>query len=142
MARRAQPDPVEWWRSYRREQADAATTEGPSKLIDLERRPKRWRRASFDLNTHPLHPFPRVSQRDLLVPLNHDRLKLFSACLLCGAGLSVLWVYFPLFIVAIMLNNDFGFWKWVGMGAFAAVTTVALFLYASAEEDKYLESIQ
>jgi protein-S-isoprenylcysteine O-methyltransferase Ste14 len=54
----------------------------------------------------------------------------------------VLWVYFPLFLIAILVNDNFGVWKWVGMGAFAAATTVALFLYASAKEEEYLEEFR
>ena len=140
MARQARTDPVEWWSSYRRDQLPADEEERPE-LHDPEQEPKGWRRASFDLNTHPLHPFPNVTQRDLLVPLNADRLKLFGACLVCGVGLSVLWVYFPMAFVAILLDDNFGPWKWVGMGGFAAVVTVGLFLYASAEEEKYRESL-
>lgn len=140
MARQAQRDPVEWWRSFRAE-AEGERDEPPL-FGEPELEPRFWRRASFDLRTHPNHPNPKVSQRDLLVPLYADRLKLFGACFVCGAGLSVLWVYVPLFLVAIMLNDDFGAWKWAAMGAFAAVTTVVLFLYASGKEEQYLESIQ
>jgi hypothetical protein len=141
VAGRAKSDPVEWWHSFRGE-AEGTVEDEPPLFAEPEVEPKYWRRASFDLATHPMHPAPRVSQRDLLVPLNRDRMRLFLACLVCGAGLSVLWVYFPMMIVAIMLDNDFGPWKWVGMGAFAALMTVALFFYASAEEEKYVESIQ
>ena len=141
MAREAQPDPVEWWSAYRREQVPVDDEERPE-LHDAEQEPKGWRRASFDLNTHPLHPFPKVRQGDVLVPLPRQRWKLFGACLVCGAGLSVLWVYFPLFLVAILVNDNLGVWKWVGMGAFAAATTLALFLYASAKEEDYLEELQ
>ena len=140
MAREAQRDPVEWWSSYQRERP--AGSEEQPELYDPEREPKGWRRASFDLNTHPLHPFPKVRQRDLLVPLHRDRWKLFGACLVCGAGLSVLWVYFPILLVAILLDENFGIWKWVGMSAFAAVATAALFLYASSEEAKYVEDLR
>ena len=140
MAREAQPDPVTWWRSFRNERE--GEDEEPALFAEPEVEPRFWRRASFDLNTHPAHPRPRVAQRDLLVPLNRDRMKLFAACLVCGAGLSLLWVYFPLFIVAVMLNNDFGYWKWAGMAAFAATATLALFLYASAQEEKYLDELR
>ena len=110
---------VDSWRRYKRD------------LSEAEDRPARW---------SVLRPKP-VTQRDLLVPTGADRLKLFGACLFCGAGLSVLWVYFPLLMVSIMLNRDFGAWMWTGMGAFAAVAGVALFLYASADERKYWESL-
>jgi hypothetical protein len=138
MAKDVGRDPVEWWRSFPPEQEQKGNQPD---LFEPERQPKRWNRASLDMKTHPLHPFPNVRQRDLLVPLHADRLKLFGACLVCGAGLSVLWVYLPLMLIGIPLGNDFGIWKWVGMGAFAAAVTVALFLYASAKEAHYLETL-
>jgi hypothetical protein len=141
VARDAQRDPVEWWSAYQSERAPGDEEDRPE-LHDPEQEPKGWRRASFDLNTHPLHPFPKVRQGDLLVPLHRERWKLFGACLVCGAGLSVLWVYVPLFLVAILVNDNFGVWKWVAMGAFAAVTTVALIRYASAKEEEYLEELE
>jgi hypothetical protein len=120
MGRQAQLDPVdEWWRSPR------------SKVAGSKRKTK---------NRSPLRPSP-VRPHDFLVPVSADRLKLFGACAVCGAGLALLWVYFPMLLVAILLDESFGVWEWAGMGAFAAVVTAALFRYASAEEEKYLEEL-
>ncbi|HYX88413.1 MAG TPA: hypothetical protein VE753_03500, partial [Gaiellaceae bacterium] len=80
-------------------------------------------------------------QRDLLGPLSPSRLRLLGACAVCGAGLAVLWLYFPLLLVAIALDRPFDRWEWISVAAFAGVVTVALFLYASAKEEKYLEEI-
>ena len=124
--RQAQPEPFDSWRAYRRRK-DAERFD----LRDPDQEPKGWKRTRH-----------KISQRDLLVPLSPNRLKLFGACSVCGAGLAVLWVYFPLLLVAIALNRPFGEWEWIGLGAFAAVVTVALFLYASAKEEEYLEDLR
>lgn len=108
-----------------------------------------WRRYKRDLTEAEDRPAARwsvfrpkqVSQRDLLIPVSGHRLKLFVACLLCGAGLSVLWVYFPLLMVSIMLDDDFGVWGWTVMGGFAAFAGLALYLYAAADEQKYWDSL-
>jgi hypothetical protein len=108
-----------------------------------------WRRYKRDLTEAEDRPTARwsvfrakqVSQRDLLIPSSRHRVKLFGACLFCGAGLSVLWVYFPLLMISIALNHSFGAWNWIAMGAFAAVAGLALYLYAAADERKYWESL-
>jgi hypothetical protein len=110
---------VDSWRRYKRD------------LSEAEDRPGRW---------SALRP-SQVSQRDLLLPASRHRLKLFGACLFCGAGLSVLWVYFPLLMVSIALDRNFGVWKWTLMGGFAAVAGLALYLYAAADEQKYWDSL-
>jgi hypothetical protein len=125
MPRQAEPEPVDWSRAYRlRKRAERFDLRDP----DLE--PKGWKRTKH-----------KISQRDLLVPLNPSRLKLLGACALCGAGLSVLWVYFPVLLVTIPLNAHIGLWLWLAMAAFAAVATLALFLYASAKEEEYLDEL-
>jgi hypothetical protein len=132
VAPKARQDPVEWWRG--RAQTLAQAREIPE-LSDPERKPRRgWNRASFDLNTHPLHPFPKVTQDDLLVPSARDRLALLGACLLCGACLSVLWVYFPLMFIAIPLDAHLGDWPWIAMGVVTVLAGVFLFAYASVRD--------
>ena len=126
MNRQARPEPFDWRRTYRlRRNAERFDLRDP----DLE--PKGWRRTRH-----------KVSQRDLLVPLSPSRLKLFGACALCGCGLSLLWVYFPILLVTIPLNAHIGLWLWGSMAAFAFVAAFALFLYASAKEEEYLEELQ
>jgi len=110
---------VDSWRRYKRD------------LTEEQDRPARWR---------VLRP-SQVSQRDLLIPGSRHRLKLFLACLFCGAGLSVLWVYFPLLMISIALDRNFGIWKWTVLGGFAAIAALALYLYAAADEEKYWDSL-
>ncbi len=108
-----------------------------------------WRRYKRDLSESEDRPVSRwtvlrpkqVSQRDLLIPTSADRLKLLGACLACGFGLSVLWIYFPMLMVSIALDRDFGFWKWAVMGGFGAATGVALFGYAVSDEQRYWDSL-
>jgi hypothetical protein len=110
---------VDSWRRYKRD------------LTEAEDRPTRW---------SALRP-KQVSQRDLLIPVSRHRAKLFTACLFCGAGLSVLWVYFPMLMLSIALDHDFGIWKWTVMGGFAAFTGLALYVYSAADEQKYWDSL-
>lgn len=100
-----------------------------------------WKRASLELNTHPLHPFPSVTQEDLLLPSAADRLVLLGACLVCGAGLAVLWVYFPLFLVAVMLKTQLGALLWGPMLGMAIGGGVLLFAIASGRERQYRDEL-
>lgn len=109
---------VDSWRRYKRD------------LTEAEDRPGRW--SAF-------RPKP-VSQRDLLIPVGRDRVKLFAACLFCGFGLSVLWVFFPLLMVSIALDRSLGIWNWAIMGGFAAVAGLVIYLYAAADEQRYWDS--
>jgi hypothetical protein len=110
---------VDSWRRYKRD------------LTEAEDRPARWS------VVRPKH----VSQRDLLIPVSRHRVKLFAACLFCGAGLSVLWVYFPMLMLSIALDRDFGSWKWTTMAGFAGFTGLALYFYSAADEQKYWDSL-
>ncbi|HLM37738.1 MAG TPA: hypothetical protein VK287_08165 [Gaiellaceae bacterium] len=109
---------VDSWRRYKRD------------LTEAEDRPTRW--SAF-------RPNP-VSQRDLLIPVGHNRVKLLAACLFCGFGLSVLWVFFPLLMVSIALDQSLGIWNWAIMGGFAAVAGLAIYLYAATDEQRYWDS--
>jgi hypothetical protein len=123
-------DPVEWWSGRLRELVEDPDT--PDELLDPKRDRRRgWGRASFDLNTRSGHRKPQITQEDLLLPSARDRVQLFAACLFCGAAISVLWVYFPIMLVAIPFDLHLGAWPFVAMGAAAALGTVVLFLYAS-----------
>jgi hypothetical protein len=118
-------EPFDWRRAYRRRR-DAERFD----LRDPDLEPKGWKRTRH-----------KISQRDLIVPLSPSRLKLLGACSVCGAGLAVLWLYFPLLLVAIALDHPFGRWEWISVAAFAGVVTIALFLYAAAKEEEYLDEI-
>jgi hypothetical protein len=110
---------VDSWRRYKRD------------LTEAEDRPTRW---------SALRP-KQVSQRDLLIPVGRRRMTLFAACLFCGFGLSVLWVFFPLLMVSIALDRSLGAWNWAIIGGFAAVAGLALYLYSAADERKYWDSL-
>ena len=108
-----------------------------------------WRRYKRDLTEAEDRPATRwsafrpkqVSQRDLLIPVGRHRTKLFAACLFCGFGLSVLWVYFPLLMVSIILDRSLGAWNWAIIGGFGAVAGFALYLYSATDERKYWQSL-
>jgi len=110
---------VDSWRRYKRD------------LTEAEDRPARW---------STLRP-KQVSQRDLLIPVGRHRVKLLAACLFCGFGLSVLWVYFPLLLVSIAADRSLGAWNWAIMGGFAAAAGLALYLYSAADERRYWDSL-
>jgi hypothetical protein len=82
-----------------------------------------------------------VSQRDLLIPVDPHGVKLLAACLFCGFGLSVMWVYFPLLTISIVLDRSLGVWNWVIIGGFTAFAGLALYLYAAVDEQKYWDSL-
>jgi hypothetical protein len=82
-----------------------------------------------------------VSQRDLLIPVGRHCMKLFAACLFCGFGLSVLWVFFPLLLVSIALDRSLGVWNWAIIGGFTAFAGLALYLYSAADEQRYWDSL-
>jgi hypothetical protein len=111
--------PVDAWRRYKRDLGESE-----------DRHAARW---------SALRP-SQVSQSDLLLPAG-GRLKLLGACLACGAGLSVLWIYFPMLMISIELDHDFGFWKWLVMGGFAALTGLVLFCFAVKDEQRYWDSL-
>jgi hypothetical protein len=110
---------VDSWRRYKRD------------LTEAQDRPARW---------SPLRP-KQVSQRDLLIPASRHRLKLLAACLFCGFGLSVLWFYFPMLMLSIAIDREFGDWKWMATGGFAACLGLTLYLYSAADEQKYWDSL-
>jgi hypothetical protein len=108
-----------------------------------------WRRYKRDLTEAEDRPTTRwsalrpkqVSQRDLLIPVNRRGVKLFAACLFCGFGLSVLWVFFPLLLVSIFIDRSLGVWNWAIIGGAAALAGLALYLYSAADEQRYWDSL-
>jgi hypothetical protein len=105
--------------------------------------PKGWDRASIQLNTHPVHPMPRVTQRDLLIPAATNKLKLLGDSLVFGAVLGVL-AYFPLWVADILDPANLKTWIWVTMLCVGVGGAVFLFVYASITERrfaKFLESL-
>jgi hypothetical protein len=127
------------WTGY---MPDRPSEEGkPGLVFDPEQAPKGWNRASLEMKTHPLHPSPKVTQRDLLLPLYADRLVLLGACLACGICIAILWVYFPVFLVEVMSDKSLGDWLWPLMGFVAATTGLLLFALASREQRRYVETL-
>jgi hypothetical protein len=108
-----------------------------------------WRRYKRDLTEAEDRPTARwsalrpkqVSQRDLLIPVGRHRVKLLVACLFCGFGLSVLWVFFPLLMVSIFIDRSLGVWNWAIMGGVAALAGLALYFYSAADEQRYWDSL-
>jgi hypothetical protein len=112
--------PVDGWRRYKR---DLSASEDRSAARWSAFRPK------------------QVTQNDLILPTHADRLRLLGACLACGGGLSLLWIYFPMMMISMFLNDSFGLWNWTVIGAFAALTGLAIFGWALSDEQKYWESL-
>jgi hypothetical protein len=105
--------------------------------------PKGWDRASIQLNTHPAHPLPRVTQRDLLIPSASHKLKLLGDSLVFGLVLGVL-AYFPMWIADVLDPANLRTWIWTTMLAAGVGGALFLFVYASITERrfaKFLESL-
>lgn len=100
-----------------------------------------WNRASFEYHTHSPHPPRRVTQRDFLVPLYRDRLKLLAGCAFCGLAIAVLHVWTVMWIVSVMLNDPLVPWIWLAMAFVAALATVVLFHWALVRERYYVERL-
>jgi hypothetical protein len=77
--------------------------------------PKGWDRASIRLRVHPNHPFPRLSQKDLLLPQRSDVLRLAGDAVLVGAAVACL-AFFPLLMVAFTQSQSPP-WFWWAVGA-------------------------
>jgi hypothetical protein len=102
---------------------------------------KGWGRLSIKLNTKPDRLPARIDQADLLIPSSADRLLLLGACLVCGACISVLWGYFPLFLLSVVVGVSFGGWLWGSMAAVALGSALLLFAIAVERESGYAETL-
>jgi hypothetical protein len=102
---------------------------------------KGWARASIRLNTKPDRLPKRIDQADLLIPTSADRLVLFGACLVCGACISVLWGYFPLFLITVLAGVSFGGWLWSSLVAVALCSALVLFTIAVERERGYADTL-
>jgi hypothetical protein len=99
---------------------------------------KGWDRASLEMKTHPLHPFPDVTRRDLLIPSSLDRLALFAACLVCGICLSVFWIYLPAFLITPFVGR-LGGWFWGAMVVTALAAALVLYAFGRVDEVRAAE---
>ena len=71
---------------------------------------KEWNRASFEANTRPIKVERDITAADLVVPSNGSIVALILACLACGLGLALLFVFWPLMLVALL---DVGVGRWI-----------------------------
>jgi hypothetical protein len=97
--------------------------------------PKGWDRASIQLFTHPLHPRPRLTQEDLILPRYADRLRalgdaaIFAVCMI---GLA----FFPLYLAYIVFPG-LSHWYWssaLGAGIFGGVWAYSRMISTSPED--------
>lgn len=101
---------------------------------------KVWDRASIALRSHPLHPFPRVSQADFLLPSGDYRLKLAGDCLVFGVCMALL-AFFPLWVMDVFADGAWANWVWGSMTTIGFVSAVLLFVAAPRRDRKYLEKL-
>jgi len=102
--------------------------------------PKGWDRASITLKTHPLHPFPDVSQADLLLPSAANKLRLVADCITLGGAIALI-CYFPLMLVGFMTTSDITAWILGTMLAAGLGSAVLIFIIALADEREFRASL-
>jgi hypothetical protein len=95
--------------------------------------PKGWDRVSIAVKTHPLHPFPKTTAKDLLAPSASNRLRLVADSLLFGLSVAI-FVFFPLLMADLLAGGAYADWVWGTMLGAGVVSAVAIFLWASASE--------
>jgi hypothetical protein len=98
-----------------------------------------WDRASFEFHTRPTRVRRRLRQRDLLLPAHHSTLRLFGACAACGACISLLYVWTPLMVVAILLNRPLDPWFWIVVVTAVFVAAIVLFVLSMRQMARYKE---
>jgi hypothetical protein len=108
--------------------------------LSREDDPKGWDRTSIATNSHPLHPWPRVTQADLILPSGDHLLKLAGDCVVFGTCMALL-AFFPLWMMDVMANGAWANWVWGSMAAVAVVSGVTLFIAAPRSDRRYLEKL-
>ena len=98
-----------------------------------------WDRASFEFNTRSPRGRRPVKQRDLLLPADHNPLRLLGACVVCGICAAILYVWMPLMVVTIGLNRPLGPRIWLIVLAVAVLVSVVLFAFALKQMERYRE---
>jgi type VI protein secretion system component VasK len=98
-----------------------------------------WDRASFELNTRSPKARRRVRQRDLLLPADHNPLRLLGACVVCGVCASILYVWMPLLLVTIALSRPIGPRIWLIVLGAAVLVSVVLYTFALKQMERYRE---
>jgi hypothetical protein len=88
--------------------------------------PKGWDRASLEINTRPVRVERDITRADLIVPRGGSLFALVLACLACGLGLSFLFIFWPLMLVAFL---DVGIGAWILPAVFVAALAFAAALF-------------
>jgi hypothetical protein len=94
---------------------------------------KGWDRVSIAAKTHPLHPFPKITAKDLRAPSASNRLRLIGDSLLFGVAVAI-FVFFPLLMADLLAGGAYADWVWGTMLGAGVIGAVAIFLWASASE--------
>jgi predicted lysophospholipase L1 biosynthesis ABC-type transport system permease subunit len=108
----------------------------PDELLERGADAKGWDRASIQVNTHPLHPMPRVSPLDLLRPTAANKVRLVLDCLAVGVSLALL-VYFPLMMISFTTTTDLSAWIAGAMATIGGAAAILLFFAALADEREF-----
>jgi hypothetical protein len=86
---------------------------------------KDWDRASFEANTRPIRVDRDITSTDLVVPSGGSLLVLVLACTACGLGLALLFVFWPLMLIAFL---DVGIGRWIAPAVLAGGLVFAAWL--------------
>ena len=99
--------------------------------------PKGWERASIGMNTRPNRVERDIRREDLLAPSGGRLATLFAECLLCGVLAAVLYVFFPLLLIA-FVGFDLGPWLLGAVAVGAVATATALFVWELRARQDFL----
>jgi hypothetical protein len=89
---------------------------------------REWDRPSFELNTRPTRAERDIRREDLLAPSHDGPVLLAAACLACGLMLSVLYVFFPLLLIA-FAGFDLGGWLLGSVLVGAVASAIGLYVW-------------
>ena len=112
-----------------------------SGFMEIGDDPKGWDRASISLRSHPLHPFPNVSQADLMLPSAANKVRLVADCLAIGAAFALL-IYFPLMMIGFMSTSDQTGWILGTMLTVGVGTAILVFAVAVADERAFRAELE
>jgi hypothetical protein len=99
---------------------------------------KGWGRATIRFLTHPLHPFPKVSSADFLLPYRPDPLRLAGDCVVAGLAFAAL-AFFPLLLVALATPHQLGSWFWPSIALTGLAGGIYVFCRAWSPDTRDLD---
>ncbi len=102
----------------------------------FERGEDGWDRASIQLNTHPLHPFPDIKPADLIATTAGNKTRLVVDCLAVGLVMALM-TYFPLLLYAVTQTSDLSTFIYTTMAVVGGGTAFLLFVVAVTEERRF-----